>query len=171
MNHLRSERGQVFVLTALTALVLVGMTALVLDVGAWFRTKRRLQGTADAAALAGAQALPDNPGTAQSYALSYAGKNGGGVLAADVKITNTKGANDTIFVEAQKKQPGFFSRALGVDVVDIHARAKAIVGVPSQALYVAPMVVNCGHKLIQNCANGNKLPQFNVPTTLPYSNL
>ena len=39
----------------LALVVLLGMCAMVLDVGSWFRTQRRLQGTADAAALAGAQ--------------------------------------------------------------------------------------------------------------------
>jgi Flp pilus assembly protein TadG len=171
MKRLRNERGQVFVFTALAMVCLVGMTALVLDVGAWFRTKRQLQATADAAALAGAQALPDNPGTAQNYALTYAGKNGGGVAAANISITSTNGANDTIFVNAKKSEPGIFGRVLGVDVVDIGAKAKAIVGVPAQALYVAPMVVSCNQPLIKNCTNSKKLPQFNVSTTLPYSAL
>ena len=93
------ERGQVLVLTVLALTVLLGMTALVLDVGGWFRTQRRLQGTADAAALAGAQALPADPGNANSLALNYAGLNGGGVAAADVAITSTNQSNDTIFVD------------------------------------------------------------------------
>ena len=65
------------------------MAALVLDVGNWFHTKRRLQGTADAAALAGAQQLPDNPGGAQSMALSYANQNGGDVAGANITVTST----------------------------------------------------------------------------------
>ena len=47
----RNERGQAFVITALSLVVLVGMSALVLDVGSWFREKRQLQLAADAAAL------------------------------------------------------------------------------------------------------------------------
>ena len=68
----RDERGQAFVITALLLVVLCGMCALVLDVGAWFRDKRQLQATADAAALAGAQALPTNWGTAKQLAMDYA---------------------------------------------------------------------------------------------------
>ncbi len=41
----KTERGQAFVLTALAMVMLCGMAALVLDVGNWFRDKRRLQGT------------------------------------------------------------------------------------------------------------------------------
>jgi Putative Flp pilus-assembly TadE/G-like len=163
------ERGQVLVLSVLALTVLLGMTALVLDVGHWFHTQRRLQGTADAAALAGAQALPDSPSNADSLALNYAGLNGGGVAAADITVSSTNQANDTIFVESHTTEPGFFSKVFGIDNVDIHARAKAIVGVPSQARYVAPMVVSCNHPLIQNCNNAQKLPQFNVSTQLDFS--
>jgi uncharacterized membrane protein len=72
--NVREERGQTFVITAIFMLMLVGMSALVLDVGSWFREKRQLQSTADAAALAGAQVLPTDWSTAKSLALEYAGK-------------------------------------------------------------------------------------------------
>ena len=49
MSRTPNERGQVIVLTVIAMTVLLGMSALVLDVGAWFRTKRQLQATADAA--------------------------------------------------------------------------------------------------------------------------
>lgn len=167
MTRTRNERGQVLVMTVIAMTVLLGMTAFVLDVGAWFHSKRQLQATADAAALAGAQALPDDPGTANSLALSYANKNGGGVLGADVTITSTNQSNDTISVVGKKTEPGFFSRILGIDNVDVKASAKAIVGPPAQARYVAPMVVSCKHQLIQNC-NGKNTPTFNVETTLNF---
>src|ERR671938_217907 len=105
-----------------------------------------------------APALPDDPGTASNLALQYADKNGGGVLGADVTITSTNGSNDTISVGGKKTEPGFFSRIFGIDNVDVRANAKAIVGPPSQARYVAPMVVHCNHPLIQNC-NGKNTPQ------------
>jgi Flp pilus assembly protein TadG len=169
MSRAQNERGQAIVLTVISLAVLLGMTALVLDVGSWFRAKRQLQATADAAALAGAQMLPDTPGSASSTALSYANKNGGGVLAGNITVTATYGADDTINVKAQKNEPGLFSKVLGVSVVDVGADASALVGLPVQAMYVAPMVVNCDHNLIKNCNNGKKLPTFNVQTTLDYN--
>jgi Flp pilus assembly protein TadG len=143
------------------------MAALVLDVGAWFHQKRHLQATADAAALAGAQLLPSDPGGALAQAVSYGNKNGGGVAGADVTITSSRAANDTISVGAKKTNNGVFSRVLGVVSVEIGATAKARVGAPAQARYVAPMVVYCGHSLIQNCS-GNNTPQFKVPTALNF---
>jgi Flp pilus assembly protein TadG len=167
MTKVRNERGQALVLTVLALVVLLSMAALVLDVGAWFHQKRQLQATADAAALAGAQLLPDDPGGAQAQAVAYGNKNEGGVAAADVTISSSGSANDTIGVHAKKSNDGIFSRVLGVVSVDIAASAKARVGAPQQALYVAPMVVSCAHPLIQNCNGGNS-PQFKVPTTLDF---
>lgn len=167
MSWLRNERGQVLAFTALSMTTLVAMAALVLDVGSWFRAKRQLQATADAAALAGAQALPDSPSNAQAQALTYANKNGGGVTSSDIVVSSTYNANDTIAVAAKKSQPGIFARVLGVSVVNIGARAKALTGTPGQAMYVAPMVVNCKHPLIQNC-NGKHMPTFSKETTLNF---
>ncbi|MFY9579697.1 MAG: pilus assembly protein TadG-related protein [Gaiellaceae bacterium] len=171
MSRTGNERGQVIVLTVIALTVLLGMSALVLDVGAWFRSKRQLQATADAAALAGAQALPDTPGAAFNMALDYANKNGGAVAGGDVTITSTNVGNDTISVAAKKQEPGFFSTVLGVSVVDVGAKATAIVGTPNKARYVAPMVVSCNHDLIKNCNDSQKLPTFNVPTQLDFDKM
>jgi Flp pilus assembly protein TadG len=167
LSRLKSERGQAFVLAAVAMVMCMGMAALVLDVGNWFRDKRRLQGTVDAAALAGAQQLPDNAGAAQSQALNYANQNGGDVAGANIVITSKYQTNDTIAVSGQRSDTGIFSGILGIGGANITASAKARVGPPAQGLHVAPMVVYCGHDLIQNC-NNNHTPQFNVPTTMDY---
>jgi Flp pilus assembly protein TadG len=164
----RNQDGQAIVLMVLALLVLLGMAALVLDAGAWFRTDRRLQQTADAAALAGVQELPKNPTLAKAVALNYAIKNGGDVALGDIEVTETFNPNDTIKVTAQKDEAGFFSKVLGVDETHISASAKARVDSPAQARYVAPMVVYCDHDLIQNCDGNNDFIKFGVPTTLQY---
>ena len=165
-----NERGQAVVLMVISLAVLTGMAALVLDVGLWMRTDRRLQATADAAALAGAQKLPTDVAGAKSLAQNYANQNGGDVLGADISVTSTYTSNDTISVKAAKNQSGIFSKVLGIDSANIKADAKARVDSPQQARYVAPMVVYCGHSLIQNC-NGNHTPTFGVQTTMDYDKL
>ncbi|HEX8855213.1 MAG TPA: Rv3654c family TadE-like protein, partial [Thermoleophilaceae bacterium] len=93
----RSDRGQATVITLVFLVVLLAMGALVLDIGSWFRADRATQSTADAAALAGAQALPENPGQAVTLAQRYATSNGGlgtGSVQLSTKIVN----NDTIKV-------------------------------------------------------------------------
>ena len=161
------ERGQAIVLTTFALVMIFGMSALVLDVGHWFRDKRRLQGTADAAALAGAQQLPDDPIGAKNQALNYANQNGVDVAGADIIISSTAAPNDTISVKAKRTDPGIFSSVLGIGSANIDAHAKARVGPPQDALHVAPMVVYCGHSLIQNC-NNDHTPQFNVQTQMDY---
>jgi uncharacterized membrane protein len=64
LRRFRDQEGQAFVLTYVCLAVLLGMSALVLDVGAWYQAQRQLQASVDAAALAGAQAMPDDPGAA-----------------------------------------------------------------------------------------------------------
>ncbi len=58
LTRSRDESGQVLVFVAVILTVLVGMAALVVDVGSWYQAQRHLQTAADAAALAGAQELP-----------------------------------------------------------------------------------------------------------------
>lgn len=161
------ERGQAVLLTVLALIVLLGAAAFVVDVGGWFREQRRLQAAADAAALAGAQALPSNPSNASSLALNYANQNGGGVDPSDVTISSTYSNDDTIRVTAKDAAaPAFFSKVLGISGVNISTHAAALVGVPSQAWGVAPIAVNCAHPLINDC-DGSNTPVFNQETTLP----
>jgi hypothetical protein len=163
----KNQDGQAVVLMVISLAVLTGMAALVLDVGLWMRTDRRLQQTADAAALAGAQMLPADPAAARSTALTYANKNGGDVLSADIVVTSTFTSNDTISVSARKTESGIFSKVLGINSANIKADAKARVDSPLKARYVAPMVVSCDHPLIQNC-NGDHTPTFNQETTMDF---
>ena len=158
----RDERGQALVLTVLFMTVLLGMAAAVLDLGAWYRTHRQLQTTADAAALAGAQELPEDAGTAVSLALDYGAKNGGGVSLADVAVSSTTVPDDTISVTARTPAPGIFTRLFGIDSVNVRASAVARASKAGAARYVAPITVSEKHPLLQ-C---KPLPCFGEDTEL-----
>jgi hypothetical protein len=145
-RHERS-RGQAYVLTILFLVVLLGMAAAVLDVGSWYRAQRALQATVDAAALAGAQKLPESTGQASALATEYAAKNGGGSIT--VSFSSDVVANDTISVEGTRPAPGFFAKVFGVDAVTVKAHAKARTGGISQAKYVVPIVVDEKHPKLQ----------------------
>lgn len=151
MTNFRSERGQTMALSVLFLFVLVGCAALVLDVGSWYRADRAAQTTADAAALAAAQALPDDPGQAMGLAISYGDKNGGNVEAADVKFSGKWTSNDTVHVTVERETDGFFAKLFGMAKVTVKAKAAARVGSPAQALWVAPIVVNVQHPMLNNC--------------------
>jgi hypothetical protein len=147
MNRLRNQDGQVTVLVGVLMVALVGMAALVIDVGSWFRTQRATQSMVDAAALAGAQALPGNTVGATTLAKSYADKNSGAGSLADTDITfsSTYQPNDTIKITKAKPAGGFFGSVLGISAVTVHAHARAMIGVPTEAQYVAPVAVNITH--------------------------
>lgn len=70
------EHGQSLIFVIGLLVILLGFTALVVDVGNVYLQKAELQNAADAAALAGAQELPMSATTANSTAISYASKNG-----------------------------------------------------------------------------------------------
>jgi hypothetical protein len=149
MRSRKHDCGQATVITVLFLTVLLAMSAAVLDVGSWYRADRALQATVDAAALAGAQELPKNPGQARAVAMEYAGKNGGGVSDDGIKFSTKFVANDTIEVTGEKPAPGFFSKIIGIDSVQVAAGAKARTAGISSALYVAPIVVDEKHPGLQ----------------------
>ena len=170
MTLFRNERGQATVLTVLSITALLGMAALVLDLGSWFQAQRATQAAADAAALAGAQAAPDEPATATALAAEYLGKNGGG--AHTVTFSSKFVANDTITVEVKREAPGFFAKIFGIDSVQVGARATARASGMEQARWVAPITVNINHPAL-NCGstNGKPDPCFGQPTELNLLNL
>ena len=162
MTRLRSADGQVTVMAAVLMVFLVAMVAFVLDVGSWFRQQRISQSTVDAAALAGAQVLPNDPGGATTMASTFANKNGG-VLGATITIGSKWNTNDMITVKQTKSATGFFSKVLGINTVSVHAKATAVAAIPTQTLGIAPITVNILHPQL----SGPGCPCFNVPTTLP----
>jgi hypothetical protein len=164
MRHARDERGQAIVLTVVFLTVLIGLAAAVLDVGAWFRLQRQLQTTADASALAGAHALPDNPSGGISLALQYGTKNGGGVSSSGITLSQTDVADDTIAVKAEKPAKGILASLFDIDSVNVAARATARSGVPGEARWAAPVIVDEKHPLI----SGPGCPCFNQETELDF---
>jgi Putative Flp pilus-assembly TadE/G-like len=162
--RLRSEAGQAAALTAVFMTVLLGSCAAVLDVGSWFREDRDTQRIADAAALAGAQALPESTGDAQALALEYADKNGGGITAGDITFSSTVLPNDTIRTELERPAPGFFARLFGMDSITVGSHAKARAGVPTSARWVAPITVSIEHPMVS--CRGRGLPCFDEATQI-----
>jgi hypothetical protein len=143
--RLRSQSGQALVVTVVFGLCLLGAVALTLDVGSWYREHRQAQTTADAAALAAAQMLPDT-GNAKSTAQDYAAKNGGGIDAVNgVTFDGSLLPNDTVTIHVTRTAPGFFSKLFSVDSASVHAHAAARTGVPIDVRWAAPIAVNKLH--------------------------
>jgi len=141
VRRARSESGQVFVFVVVVLFVLVGMAALVIDGGSWYRAQRQLQSAADAAALAGAQELPT--GSAEAVAADYAQKN---YTAPSVTfpVDAACPATSCLDVSANAKAPGFLAGVFGsiLDAdgnVTVGARAEARISAPELLKNVAPI--------------------------------
>jgi hypothetical protein len=158
MNRiLRNQRGQAMVLSVLFMSGMLGMGALVVDIGSWFRAQRDTQRVADAAALAGAQALPESAGQARALAVEYTDKNN---IAGTPTITFP--TSNTIKVHVSKPVNGFFAKLFGIDTFNVGADAAARAVAPSAARWAAPIGVDVKHPLLQ-C---KPLPCFNEDTEL-----
>jgi Flp pilus assembly protein TadG len=152
-RRLRSQRGQALVFVVAIMTILIGMGALVIDGGSWWRAHRHLQTAADAGALAGVQDILSNPAGAKSTAISYAQQNYSGLPAPTVAVypdalpTQCNGGptwqSGQICVVAQTTAPGFLSKIYGAvfNNVTVRAHARAAVTIPSLMKNVAPVAV------------------------------
>jgi len=167
--RLRDSAGQTIVFTVIAMTSVLGMTAFVLDIGSWFRSQRDLQAVADAAALAGAQSLPDDPSAAASQAMANANKNGFTLSSGGITISSNIRPNDTIKVHVGRTAPSFFSKLLGVSGANVGANATADAENLSEARYVAPIAVDYQHPLLGCSKGGGAIacnPTYGVQTTL-----
>src|SRR5438067_825255 len=124
--RIRNDNGQATVITVVFLVVLLGMAALVLDIGSWYRADRSTQSTADAAALAGAQKLPQDTATARSLALQYANKNGGGVTSCDVTISSRSySAHHATRAQFHRSANGVYKKLCGHNTVSVRSKASA----------------------------------------------
>src|SRR6476660_1807675 len=138
MRRGRRERGQILPIVVLALLALLGISAFAIDVGFAYFAKRQLQSATDAAALAGAQDLPDLA-TAVKVASDYAPDNMPANLSTyhftyQTKCTNTSviaaGCDaavnpNALVVSGTASTEAWFARIFGIDHFDVSAHASA----------------------------------------------
>jgi len=135
MRFLKGESGQMLVLTAVCATVLMGFMALAIDVGLLFRARRNAQIVADAAATAGALDYKFNGSvtSAKAAAATAATANGitngtaGAVVTVSMPPADGPNAGNANYIEAQVSQPNatFFMAVFKKSAVTVAARAVA----------------------------------------------
>ncbi len=121
------NKGAVTEIVALAMVALLAVSGLALDGGRLYTLRTRLENVADAAALAGAQALPDDPATAQSLAVAYAESNG---LPADHVQVWFADQNHEIFVQVWEETDLRFMPVVGIRVATVRASSGALVAAP-----------------------------------------
>jgi Flp pilus assembly protein TadG len=115
--------GQVAVLYAGIAAVLIGAIALCADVSVMYVNWEQLQKAADAAALAGANYLPQDPAAAQTTATTYAQNNG--IQSGEIAGTSVSADQLSITVNLTRTVPSSFALALGMTNALINVKGTA----------------------------------------------
>jgi Flp pilus assembly protein TadG len=131
------EQGLALVLVTLAMVSLLGMTALVVDIGSMTLHKNRLANACDAAALAGARELP-SAGAATQVANTYAGHNGVSENEIRVKVIND---GKQIIVSSTREVEFTFARVLGLNSTTVNANATATVSAISSVTGVIPLSI------------------------------
>ena len=163
MNLMRAttpdpERGQTLLIFVLALSVLLGFTAMAIDVGLFYEDRRHMQNTADAAALAGAGELPYNPAAAKVKAAEWAANNG--VPSSELKtieVRTTDYPNDTMYVELETQFSWIFGRVLGKTNDPVGASAAARIGSISGNHELLPWALVFGDSLCLD-ANNDPIP-------------
>lgn len=128
LDNFKKRDGQVLVLAAVLLPVLLGMAALVIDVGVLYITKSQLQTAADQGALAGGYDLnggSPSPGNAQINAGVYARKQPGKESDAVVATVTYTSTVKSVKVDASRMVNLFFAPLLGMKSRMVTASATA----------------------------------------------
>ncbi len=122
------RQGAVLIYVVLSATVLLGICAIVIDEGYWFIRKADLQKAADASAMVGAARLAENLDSSVAIQSSkdYAKDNGYEDGQRDISVNPTIDTSARLFtVSIVKRETGFFGGILGISNTDINAVAVA----------------------------------------------
>ncbi|WP_342387824.1 Tad domain-containing protein [Salinicoccus bachuensis] len=132
---LKKEEGNSFLLMALGLMLALGMLGLVVDGGYLYMTKSHMQKTANAAALSGAQELPNSSEKVNQVVGEILNHHG---ESDSLLFSNIEGENQ-LHVGVGREVPLFFSSLFGIDSVMIGADAKAGLHAMTAGVGVVPL--------------------------------
>jgi Flp pilus assembly protein TadG len=131
------KNGQTVMMFAILLPVLLGLTALAVDVSLFYFTWSQMQSAADASVLAAASKLPAAPAAAKTVATTYATTNG--MLAAEIATPVVAADGSWISVSLTRTTPLYFARVLGLNSVPITVTAKAQLQTTGSATGALPL--------------------------------
>jgi hypothetical protein len=139
-GHLSGSSGQVIIIAALLITAIIGMAALVIDMGSLYEDRRSLQAAADAAALAGAQELPDTIEAERealdNISINYTDTN----YTVEVEFDSYKGVLNTMIIVSITNPDSsiIFGRVYGFNFVNVKASATAVIAKPVNITNIVP---------------------------------
>jgi len=123
----RRQRGQTLPLVAVFMVVLIGFAGFAIDAGHWWLTKRQLQSSVDAAALAGASQMPRGWSIAQATAQANYAQNGQPSDVVSYHNTTAMTNGDSVTVTATRTDQNFFTQLFGIGSTNVTATARATI--------------------------------------------
>jgi hypothetical protein len=162
-----SSRGQIMVVYTIALVALLGAIALCTDVAVMYVNWQQLQKAADAAALAGAGYLPDQPSAAASTAQTYVGNNGSktGELTGGTPAVSPNQLSVT--VSLGRTVPYYFAQVLGMTNQSINVTATAGIKTNGSGTRgLIPLGLSCPDGATSgNCVDNKGNPDYIVGTT------
>lgn len=151
----KNEQGSILVIVAAAMIMIIGMTALVIDVGITMREKQRLDNAVDAAVLAGIHYIQNQSDAFQKAAdylnsnlqVSLTGPviNGSKATYRDpvdaTAVIEMEVSGNSFFVSYQKDSTLYFGRFFDQDFWEVRSRARALRAPVSQAKGIIPFGV------------------------------
>lgn len=129
MNAVRGEDGQALVMVAVMMIGLVSVVGLVSDGGLVFAQRRDLQNAADAAAAAAAMQIDEGVYRATGDVVldeRWARQTAARYLAAEDGVSfEISTSSDSVEVSVSRQASTSFLGLIGIDSVDVSARASA----------------------------------------------
>ena len=119
------NKGSAAILLSIVMVVLLGFTALVVDIGMVYAERTKLSNAIDSAALAAILELPNHPEEAKAVAIEYLVKNNVDVGDTEIIIGED---HRSIEIKGMKEVKHFFAPVLGILSSDTGATTKAIIG-------------------------------------------
>ena len=136
-----NNEGAALVLVAMFLLVIFGFTAIVVDAGMLYKTRRQMVTAADAAALAGARELKLSSGNtvaAEDKAEEYAVLNGADYCVVQPILQPTATTMQVVDVTVHRNVDFTFARILGFTNKEVTANAVATWGFFTESSYILP---------------------------------
>ncbi|GGM30629.1 hypothetical protein GCM10011351_15950 [Paraliobacillus quinghaiensis] len=141
------QNGSVLVLVAFAFTGILGMTGLAIDGGIVYMNKAELQKIANAAVLSGAQELTSDGGNVKIIAQEVIAQHDEADTLQSTDVIQTE-IEQSVRVSLKKTVPHSFLKLFGVQSADVHAEAKAGLGVMGSAIGAAPLGIDESLELV-----------------------
>lgn len=136
LKHMKkSEKGDALVLLTLAFGAMLTMTGLVIDGGHLFATKSHLQKTANAAALSGAQEIPNAESAVYGVVDEVLSSHG----ETDSLLQAAVQGDKELLVKLEREVPLFFAALFGQDSLPVSVQAKAALNPMGETSGVVPL--------------------------------